>query len=89
MHESKVTQEQPSPIKISMHLVFVILNSTIKWAGPCTKSCRSMETPPEPEVLFENIVNHSTSQCQGPTVLWFVLQERLNSPAQHELRDEG
>lgn len=87
MHESKVAQEQPS-IKINMHLVHVILNSTIKCAGPCTRSCRSMETPSKPEVLFENIVSHSTSQCQGPTVLWSV-QERGNSPPQHDLCDGG
>lgn len=65
MHESKVTQEQPSSIKISMHLVWVILNSTIKWAGPCTRSYRSMETPPELVVLSENIVKQHQSM-PGP-----------------------
>lgn len=92
MHESKMTLEQASPIKISMYLVHVVLNATIKWAGPYIKSCRSMETPPEPEVLFENIVNHSTSQFQGPTVLCAflsVLQERGNSSPQHELCEGG
>lgn len=78
--ESKVTQEQPPSIKICMHLVCVILNSTMKWAGPCSRSYRSMETPPEPAVFFENIVNHSTSQCQGPMVLWSVLEEREEIP---------
>lgn len=63
-----------------MHLVCVTLNSTIKWAGPCTGSYRCMKTPPELVVLCGNIVNNSTSQCQGPTVLWSVVQGKGCSP---------
>lgn len=66
--------------KISMHLMCIILNSTVKWAGPYTGICRSMETPPELVVLYENIVNNSTSQCQGPTVHWSVLQGKGHFP---------
>lgn len=43
-----------------------------------------METPPELVVLCENIVNNSTSECQGPAVLWSVLQGNGHSPPQSE-----
>lgn len=66
--------------KISKHFMCIILNSTIKWAGPCIGSYRSMETPPELVVSCENVVNNSTSQCQSPTVLWSVLQGKGHSP---------
>jgi len=70
--------------KISMHLVCIILNFTIRWEGLCIASYRSMETPPELVVLCENIVSNGTSQCQGPAMLWSVLQGNGHSSPQSE-----
>lgn len=39
--------------KISMHLVCVVPNSTIKWEGPCMGSCRRTDTPGPCSIMWK------------------------------------